>query len=119
MTYSASNQWFRVWMPYQFLKLDLVGAKHIYLPLNRNYKPLGFGKPLGNSDHVNYLDYRRQAISFLRDPHSFKGVWYDVSGLYLYGDEEASQSTYFERLGLLMDRVVKLYGATDREEGAS
>lgn len=63
-------------MPYRFIKLPLAGAKHVYLPLNRNYKPLGVGAPsdLDNKRKVDYLDYRNQAVIFLRDPHSFKGV---------------------------------------------
>src|SRR5438552_14461888 len=37
----APGQWFRYSMPYQFVRLSPSGRAHIYLPLNRNYKPLG------------------------------------------------------------------------------
>ena len=33
------DRWFRYWMPYCFAKLDGHGRRHVYLPLNRNYKP--------------------------------------------------------------------------------
>lgn len=110
------NQWFRVWMPYQFIPMDVSDAKHVYLPLNRNYKPLGYGTPRQTQPWVDYKDYLHQAVVFERDPHGFKGVWEDAEGLYLYNDNSDTQATYFARIEKLMSRTVRLYGAPSWED---
>jgi hypothetical protein len=38
---TGMTRFFRYWMPYTFTKLEVNKRKHVYLPLNRNYKPLG------------------------------------------------------------------------------
>ena len=42
---SDYDHWFRYWMPYKFIQVPRTEVgnkyKHVYLPLNRNYKPLG------------------------------------------------------------------------------
>jgi hypothetical protein len=98
-------------MPYQFVKLEVDGPKHVYLPLNRNYKPLGVGAPRETQPHVDYMDYVGQAVVFSKDPHGFTEVWHDPERLYLYSDNGSTQATYFRRLEKLMDRTVKLFGA--------
>ena len=35
---TRNDQWFRHWMPYCFTELEVEGRKHVYLPLNRDYK---------------------------------------------------------------------------------
>ena len=102
--------WFRFWLPYQFVKLELETRKHVYLPLNRNYKPLGY---LGK-DFLKYEDYASQAVVFGSDPSGFKGVWHDPAGLYLYDDNPRSRRDYFERLDKLLSRTMSLYGRTER-----
>lgn len=105
------NQWFRVWMPYQFIQMEVPDAKHVYLPLNRNYKPLGYGTPRQTTPWVDYSDYLHQAVVFERDPHGFQGIWEEPERLYLYSDNSGTQKTYFTRLEKLMSRTVRLYQA--------
>jgi len=96
------DQWFRYWMPYHFQRLDDDKHKHVYLPVNRDYKPLGVTK---RDEHLNYDDYRHQAVVFSRDPNTYTDVW--VEGrqpLFLYNDGAGSRMDYFERLQRLMSR---------------
>ena len=94
-------------MPYCFQHLETRGRKFIYLPLNRNYKPLG-----QTSDKwVNYGKYIDQAVIFGSDPASFKNIWYsnnDAKQFYLYSDSSISRREYFERLGRLMSKAPKI-----------
>jgi len=114
---SIRNMLFRVAMPYCFHKMDAPGAKHVYLPLNRNYKPLGFAGPRGSSSHqswVDYKDYLHQAVVFSRDPSTFADIWTKTTPfLYLYSDSSATQATYFQRLEKLMSRTIGLYAYPD------
>jgi hypothetical protein len=105
---TQTSHWFRFCLPYQFVKVELGGRKHTYLPLNRNYKPLGV---LGRA-HIKYEDYAPQAVVFGSDPHTFKGVWSDPKGLYLYDDNTRSRVDYFERLEKLLSRTMPMYGKT-------
>lgn len=91
------DSWFRYWMPYVFQKIEHPKFKHVYLPLNRNYKPIG----CIDEKHVNYADFMHQAIKFEKDPSTFEGVWLE-GGLYLYEDNPQSLETYFARLRKLM-----------------
>jgi len=100
-------------MPYQFIKLDVVSPRSVYLRLNRNYKSLGYSGPRGSSPFVEYGDCAHQAVVFSRDPHSFVGVWPDPDRLYLYNDDERTQIDYFDWLGKLMPRSAKIYNACD------
>lgn len=68
---AMKGQWFRIWMPYSFVKLDAPPKKHVYLPLNRNYKPLGYA----GREHLDYEAYRAQAVQFKTDPKKFAGIW--------------------------------------------
>lgn len=94
------RHWQRYWLPYHFEPMPHPRYKHVYLPLNRQYKPLGI---IPAWPHVNYEDYSQQFIRFHRDPHTFKDVWLlDPRGhLFLYDDGEKSRSTYFARLDRL------------------
>jgi hypothetical protein len=113
---SIRNLLFRVAMPYCFHKIDAPGAKDVYLPLNRNYKPLGYAGPQGSSlsSWVDYKDYLHQAVVFSRDPSTFEGIWTKTTPfLYLYSDSSATQATYFQRLEKLMSRTIGLYAYPD------
>jgi hypothetical protein len=77
----------------------------VYLPLNRDYKPLG----LKTKDCVDYQDYIEQAVVFPDDPHAFENVWHRSESLHLYGDDPESRLDYFDRLERLLGRSVKLF----------
>lgn len=104
-----SDQWFRYWFPYQFVKLEVPKPKHVYLPLNRDYKPLG----VTTGDWVEYEDYLHQAVIFARDPHKFENVWHYTEGLYLYEDAQSSRLDYFQRLERLLRHSPKLFGISN------
>lgn len=101
-------QWAWYWLPYHFQPLDVAGKKHVYLPLNRQYKPIGI---VPYSPYVKYEDYgTSHAVQFAKDPHTFKGVWIDDSRgyLYLYDDGEKTVATYFQRLAKLCTHKMKI-----------
>jgi hypothetical protein len=81
-------------MPYCFQKLERPG--HVWLPLNRNYKPLGFF----SAQHVDYDAHAHMAAKFAKDPSGFDGIWErhrQKDCLWLYSDTAASRLDYFER----------------------
>lgn len=99
------NSWFRVCLPYHYAPLiPAPGAKHIYLPVNRNYKPLG----IRSREFVDYEKFRAQAVVFATDPHKFDGIWSDLKNLYLYDDHNASLIDYFDRLERLVIHSAKM-----------
>lgn len=112
---AQSDRWFRYWMPYTFHKLDHPRLKHVYLPLNRNYKPLG----ITSREGVRYEDFIGQAIAFAQDPSGFKDVWDDTTpkGLFLYADSPNTRTDYFERLGRLLSKPSRLVSIADEERG--
>lgn len=85
---SDTDGWCRYWLPYCFQELS-ANRRHVYLPLNRNYKPLGVVSP----KWVNYNDHIDQAVVFASDPHTFPDVWTGThpDKLYLYTDGTASR----------------------------
>lgn len=97
---TRSPHWFRFWMAYQLVKLSSRQHPHLYLPLNRDYKPLGYL----SRECVEYEAYTHQAMAFASDPHTFKCVWTDEEQLYLYNDEPQSRSDYFVRIERLLSR---------------
>lgn len=102
-----SHSWALYFLPYLFQKIrsDRFKFKHLYLPLNRYYKPLGY---IGTG-RVDYSAYADVAVVFRRDPATFKGVWYP-SPHYLYDDSPSSREDYFERLAALMTHAMPLAG---------
>lgn len=102
---TVPDQWFRIWMPYTFVNLEAEGVEHVYLPLNRNYKPLG----MRTKDWVDHRDYIDQAVVFPAGPHTFENVWHNLEKLRLYDDIPNSRSDYFARLDRLFSRPVKLF----------
>ncbi len=96
--HASSWAWFRIWMPYQYQYIEHGKIKHLYLPLNRNYKPLG----VYSDARVEYEDYAKQGVIFSRDPHTFKGIWSSPNGLYLYTDNPETLTDYFDRFNKLL-----------------
>lgn len=97
---TTDNHWFRRWMPYTFQKLEHPTRAHCYLPLNRDYKPLG----AHTQEHVDYsLFLNSHAILFSSEPSEIKGVWAG-EGLYLYSNDPQSRVDYFDRFQTLMSR---------------
>jgi hypothetical protein len=109
----TTNKWFRMFMPYTFTRLH--GAKRplTFLPLNRNYKPLG----VCSRDWVKYADYESQAMVFAVDPRKFKGVWETIriDDLWLYSDGPKSRVDYFERLAKLFTYKIGVDSPSSRE----
>jgi hypothetical protein len=102
-----ANDWFRVWMPYTFIPITVPGVrKHVYLPVNRNYKPLGIGtaRNLGGAD-VDYNKYESHFLRFTSDPHKFKDIFVGRSPLYLYSGTPREGDSYGARLQELMRHV--------------
>jgi hypothetical protein len=105
LTRLRRNSWFRMYLPYHYVPLKPApGAKHIFLPVNRSYKPLG----IRSRERVDYEDFRAQAVAFATDPHEFNGIWSDRKRLYLYNDNNATLSDYFDRLERLMIHSAKM-----------
>jgi hypothetical protein len=100
---TETNSWFRYHMPYTFTWIKSK-YKHTYLPLNRNYKPLGYM----DARLVDYNDYIDQAIVFTRDPIEITFVWHNRDGMYLYSDSYESRRDYFERLERLFSYSAKI-----------
>mgnify|MGYP001551924657 CR=1 FL=1 len=109
-------------MPYCFVKLKSP-PKYIFLPLNRNYKPLGYPhrRGPGPSGHVDYEAYRAQAVQFKTDPKEFSGIWNRIEAnhpddeeLWLYEDVHTSRLDYFKRLEKLVLKTMKLIGESEK-----
>jgi hypothetical protein len=106
---SSGNQWFRYWIPYKFEPILKSKHKHAYLPLNRNYKPLGHRSI---KDVVDYDAYPSQAVIFSSDPHLFADIWMPGDLLYLYDDTWTSRLDYFTRFERLMLHSLKVLEMT-------
>jgi len=96
------NDFLRYYLPYHFQKLPHERLKHVYLPLNRAYLPLGF---MGG--RVNLREHMSECVVFDSDPHYFADVWFDPVGLFLYGDGPESKRGYSDRLGRLLSRRIR------------
>lgn len=101
---------FRFWLPYLFQRIDHPSHAHVFLPLNRNYKPLG----VTSSEWVEYDNYTlSHGVFFARDPSTFSGIWHGTvkegdSQLWLYNDGPASRLDYFVRFEQLMSKMIKV-----------
>lgn len=116
----AGPHFFRVWMPYLIQRVTYEGVKHAYLPLNRDYKPLGMSRG-------EWVDYDACALShgvaFKRDPATFDGVWHRLEErsdqivadgmLFLYSDNPDSRRDYFVRFERLMAKAMPLIQIRD------
>lgn len=93
--------YFKIWMPYLYHRVDHPKLSNVFLPLNRNYKPLGSLTP----EFVRYEDYAEShGVHFARDPVAFKDIWWRSQGahFWLYDDTPESRTEYFHRLERLM-----------------
>jgi len=105
------DQWFRYWMPYHLERLEDRHRRHVYLPVNRNYKPLG----ITASARVDYQTFRQHAMVFATDPAKFDDIWTRrEGGLWLYNDSPDSRADYFARLERLFSRSVRLSAKISR-----
>jgi hypothetical protein len=98
---------FKVWMPYLLKRVEYPGRKHAFLPLNRDYAPLGMPRG-GGLDYATMMP--THGVFFARDPALLKDVWWNPRGdmLWLYDDSTASRLTYFARLEKLMSRQMEM-----------
>jgi hypothetical protein len=74
-----------------------------WIPLGRQYKPLGAEQFGGGS--FKYNEFAHTAWRFIDDPTTFgEDVWTRVTGdrLWLYSDDPASRRDYFARVGRLV-----------------
>ena len=96
------HPFFKHWLPYLFQRVEHPKRKHVFLPLARDYQPLGY---LGGL-HANYDDAAvSNGVVFSRDPASFKKIWWhsDSKGrFWLYDDSATSRFDYFARLERLL-----------------
>jgi len=112
-TLTHDNRWFCHFMPYAFVRLAHSRRKHVFLPVNRKYKPLG----LLSSRKVDYQDYIDGAVVFRRDPILMKDVWTSTrEHLHLYSDVPRTRLDYFERLGRVLS-VADSLKALESEPG--
>ena len=113
---TREDQWFRYWMPYVFVKIDHPKLKHVYLPLNRNYKPLG----QSTDKFVDYMEYLDQAIIFKRSPDTLEDIWMPEDTpenyYYLYTDSQSSRNSYGRRFQSLMEKSVRLVAAVENNK---
>jgi hypothetical protein len=101
---------FKVWMPYVFERIEHPKRKHAFLPLNRDYAPLGMARG-GGLDFPAMLP--THGVYFARDPALIDGVFWTMraGSLWLYDDSPASRVDYFERLERLMSRQMEMIGS--------
>jgi len=97
----TGSHFFRFWMPYLFHRISHPKHKHAFIPLNRNYKPLG----QMTKEHVDYDALAMShGVVFARDPINYPGIWHNVEGdhYWLYSDDPRTRMDYFKRLETLM-----------------
>lgn len=93
--------------PWEF-NLDAIyprAREHTYLPLNRDYKPLGMW-----GEWVEYIDFPEQFVRFTVAPEKMVGIWLNNTGCiapYLYCDGPETHRTYGERYGRLLNYLSK------------
>ncbi|MFD1951345.1 hypothetical protein ACFSGX_11280 [Sphingomonas arantia] len=103
---AAGPTFFKLWMPYLFQRVAHPKRKRAFLPLNRDYVPLGMTRG-------GWIDYEKvmptHGVFFARDPAALD-VWWNTRDekLWLYDDSVASRLTYFARLEKLMLRQVEV-----------
>lgn len=99
--------YFRLFMPYCIQRMEVPNRKHAFLPLNRDYAPIGMRR-------LQHLDYDAlmptHGVYFARDPAGIEGVFWNRRGnqLWLYDDSTASKVDYFARLEKLMSRQMSM-----------
>jgi hypothetical protein len=112
---TRERHFFRFWMPYLFQKIEVDGVKWVFLPLNRNYKPLG----VLDREHVDYQTLASShGVKFSRNPALLTGVWTNVSEdgsqLWLYSDTPTSRADYFDRFEKIMALALPILAPDER-----
>jgi prophage regulatory protein len=104
---NPSVPYFRLFMPYLLKRISVAGKRHAFLPLNRDYLPIGER----DENAVPYARYMpSHGVYFARDPSKFAGIFWKIEGdhLWLYDDSPASRVTYFSRLEMLMTQRMEM-----------
>jgi hypothetical protein len=114
LSLTAQGEPFRTHMPYTFQKLDGPRFKHIYLPLNRNYDPLGTDPNWDWRNHRDWSAFFKQAWVFRRDPRTIENIWIREGGLHLYNDDPFSRKDYLNRYVKLLRYVMHYNGYGER-----
>lgn len=110
------DRWFRLNMPYAVVRVGSQEYQH-WLPLNREYKPLGLSRTLHG--WIDYEVYAREhpiaVLHFARDPRKLS-VWIDQPTnptpitergmLWLYHDHPREAHIYYMRLRLLLEHKI-------------
>lgn len=98
----------RYFLPYCIHKISSHKG-HVYLPLNREYKPIG----VVSKERVDYEAFSHLFIRFSRCPSKIKIDWQYkivnndgvIEKLYFYNDSLKSRSNYFEKYTAVMDKA--------------
>jgi len=100
------DPYFRIFMPYLFQQVEYLGIKNVYLPLNRDYHPIGVRS--GFADYADYIE--THAVHLPRDASSYPDIWFSARGrsFWLYDDSSASRIDYFDRLQRLLCKGLPL-----------
>jgi hypothetical protein len=109
-TSGDDTPWFRIHMPYVFMCLH--PNKRLWIPLNRDYRPVGVEKT--DDTWVEFeIDYSDRIVHTSVDLATLAGTIF-LSGTYLYDDSVESRVDYFERVNSLMRFPMTL--ATPRQQ---
>jgi hypothetical protein len=99
----AEKPWLYFGRCWPYTVQPMRGDPALWLPLGREYKPLGQDQ-FGGESH-RYEDFASIAWRFSNcDPLAIEGVWPRTPG-YLYNDGLDSRRGYFERLGRLISNA--------------
>ncbi len=78
-----------------FVHLEDPRRRHVHLPVNRRYKPLGITLRPPTS---TIMTLRKQAMVFSNDPAAFDDIWArQDGGLWLYNDAHYQPGRLFLR----------------------
>lgn len=99
----------RYFLPYCLQRIK----GNVYLPLNRNYKPIG----VTTKEWVEYENYQHLYVRFSRCPSKMTIEWHyaiknkngTIDKLFFYGDGLDSREMYFEKYLAVMSKA-KLIG---------
>ena len=95
----------RYFLPYCLQRIK----GNIYLPLNRDYKPIG----CTSKEWVDYENYQHLYVKFSRCPNKMPIEWHytirskdgTIDKLFFYGDKLDSREMYFEKYLSVMSKA--------------